>query len=247
MRLRLAPKGNAQCNFLGARLAPRTRNRFATFAHAISNTNITAPNSTGLPGFASPTNCVANWLECHAELIIGRRIFLLQPRRNAFHFHAGLRERDARRKSANHGGIAALATTRRLRRHWRWPTRRWATTRPFYRASENSAGSTPTIVKLRPSSVIVLPMASGIGSEMGLPKLIAEQNHRRCARFFLGSIKIAAEERADAYHRKKIRRHRIAVDFFRLGDAGEIEADLTELTANCENAWLAVRQSRKFG
>src|SRR5690242_7102769 len=97
MRPRPAP--NAMRSAISfVRAAPRTRNKLATFAHAISSTKITAPKSTRISGCAPPakasrTDCSAtpNWSFSRGD---------------AFHFRARLRKVDSGRESPHHRHVA---------------------------------------------------------------------------------------------------------------------------------------------
>jgi hypothetical protein len=63
IRPRLAPKAmRSAISFV--RVAPRTKNKFATLAHAINNTNITAPNSTTIAGGSLPCIYLDKHIPC---------------------------------------------------------------------------------------------------------------------------------------------------------------------------------------
>ena len=106
MRPRLAPMAMRSA-ISRARPAPRMRNRFATFAQAMSSTNTDRAEQHQNRGTQVADEYVANGLERDAELVVGGRICLCQPCRDPFHFRAGLREAEARRQSSDHDHIAA--------------------------------------------------------------------------------------------------------------------------------------------
>ncbi len=203
---------------------PRTSNKLATFAQAISKTNMTAPNRRQNRRTHLADERVADRLQLHAELVVRFGIFFGEPARDSFHLRVSLRESRGLGEPAQNNQISTLAALSSLMGFLSDPHANRFENVHFFRPTEVGGQNSNNRVAL-PIEHDRSPEHARVRTKMRLPKRITQQQHGCRAGLLFGGIEVAPKGRLHSKHRKKIRRDRFAADGFRLVDSSQVEAN----------------------
>ena len=120
MCARVAPRAARTANSRRRRF-PRASRRLATFAHAISSTQPTAPNATSSGRLMSPTTASCSGTTVTLQPCVRVRMLALEPRRHRAKRLARALDRRPRRQTADHAQIVRRPRQLAARRRHRQP------------------------------------------------------------------------------------------------------------------------------